>query len=211
MFAEGGPLAKRYPSDIAPFAAVSDDSIEAGAALRALVPADAPVILFAPAPVAAPEGLEATVLGSMHQMVATRTLEPSPVDVNVLPLGATDVPDMQRLTTLTRPGPFGPRTYLLGRYIGIRVAGQLVAMAGERLRLSGHTEISAVCVHPEHRRKGYAQVLIADLVHHLGRRGITPFLHVISDNRSAIALYEQLQFKTRRRLYATALTHSSSR
>jgi len=139
-------------------------------------------------------------------MIATGMLQPSPVDADVLTLGAADVPDMQRLTGLTRPGPFGPRTYLLGRYIGIRVAGELVAMAGERLRLPGQTEISAVCVHPDHRRKGYAQRLIAELVRDLARRDITPFLHVISDNRSAIALYEQLHFKTRRVLYATAFT-----
>ena len=202
-------MAKRYPSDIAPFAAVSDDSIEAGAALRGLVPADAPVILFAPGPIAAPEGLEATVLGSMHQMVATETLDQLRIDdVGVLPLGAADVPDMQRLTALTRPGPFGPRTYLLGRYIGIRVAGELVAMAGERLRLPGYTEISAVCVHPDHRRKGYAQGLIGELVRDLTRQGITPFLHVISGNHPAIALYEQLRFTTRRLLYATAVTRA---
>jgi len=196
----------RYPPDIAPFAAVRDDSIEAGAALRDLVPTETQVILFAPTPAPAPDGLEATVLGSMQQMIAPDTLDRPRADVHVSPLGATDVPDMQRLTALTRPGPFGPRTYRLGRYIGIRVSGELVAMAGERLRLPGHTEISAVCVHPEHRRHGYAQLLIAELVRDLRRDGITPFLHVISENHSAIALYEQLHFRTRRRLYATALT-----
>ena len=36
-FAEGGPLALRFPADIAPFGATADDSPEAFAALRELI------------------------------------------------------------------------------------------------------------------------------------------------------------------------------
>ena len=34
--------------------------------------------------------------------------------------------------------------------MGIRWQGKLVAMAGERLKVPGYTELSAVCTHPEH-------------------------------------------------------------
>src|SRR5580704_11855881 len=61
-----------------------------------------------------------------------------------------DVPEMLALTKLTNPGPFGTRTHEMGDYFGIRVAGTLAAMAGERLRLQGYTEVSAVCTHPDH-------------------------------------------------------------
>ena len=55
----------------------------------------------------------------------------------LLELGDADVPEMLALTELTQPGPFGPRTHDLGRYIGIRVDGRLAAMAGERMRPDG--------------------------------------------------------------------------
>ena len=47
---------------------------------------------------------------------------------------------MLALVAATAPGPFGRRTPLLGRYLGIRDGGRLVAMAGERLRVPGHVE-----------------------------------------------------------------------
>ena len=123
-------------------------------------------------------------------------------------LGPSDVPEMLHLTEQTQPGPFGPRTHELGQYIGIRVDGALVAMAGERMRLDGAVEISAVCVSPDHRGKGYAAFLVAWLVRKLRAEGSTPFLHVFTDN-PAIALYERLGFRTRKTLRLTVLSHSS--
>jgi predicted GNAT family acetyltransferase len=103
------------------------------------------------------------------------------------------------------PGPFGPRTRELGQYIGIRVDGALAAMAGERMRLDGFVEISAVCVDPEHRGRGYAALLVAWLVRKLREEGATPFLHVFPDNLSAIALYERLGFTARSALRLAVL------
>ena len=120
-------------------------------------------------------------------------------------LGAADVPEMLDLAERTKPGPFGPRTHELGQYIGIRVDGPLAAMAGERMRLDGCVEISAVCVSPEHRGKGYAALLVAWLVHKLREEGVTPFLHVFTDN-PAITLYERLGFRKRKTLRLTVLT-----
>ena len=68
---------------------------------------------------------------------------------------------MMHLVELTKPGPFAVRTIALGSYIGIRDRGQLVAMAGERLRFDGFTEISGVCSHPDHRGRGYPSLLVS--------------------------------------------------
>jgi predicted GNAT family acetyltransferase len=112
-------------------------------------------------------------------------------------LSIADVDEMLALTELTKPGPFGKRTPELGTYLGIRDGGRLVAMAGERLRLPGFTEVSAVCTHPEYQGRGFARMLISAVVRQITERGETPFLHVAQVNTRAIRVYEELGFKTR--------------
>ena len=51
-----------------------------------------------------------------------------------------------------QPRPLRPRTPLLGSYLGIREGGRLVAMAGERMRVPGYVELSAISTHPQARR-----------------------------------------------------------
>jgi len=101
------------------------------------------------------------------------------------------------LTERTKPGPFHKRTHELGTYLGIRRDGRLVAMAGERLKIPGYTEVSAVCTHPEHTGHGYARILMAEVMQRILGRGETPVLHVREDNVRAIALYERLGFRLR--------------
>nr|WP_107474256.1 GNAT family N-acetyltransferase [Streptomyces sp. NRRL S-340] len=115
----------------------------------------------------------------------------------VVELGAESVPEMLDLVARTGPGPFRPRTHELGTYLGVRVGGALVAMAGERLRPPGWTEISAVCTAPEARGRGHAGRLVGALAARIVARGERPFLHVAETNTTAIALYERLGFKTR--------------
>ena len=112
-------------------------------------------------------------------------------------LGEPDVPEMLTLTRLTKPGPFGKRTHEMGEYWGIRQKGELIAMAGERLRLPGYTEISAVCTHPDHLGRGYATSLMEMLIHRIRGRGEQPFLHVRPENTRAVDLYERLGFHKR--------------
>jgi hypothetical protein len=83
-------------------------------------------------------------------------LRPRPNAADLVVLGAVDVPEMLDLVARTRPGPFEPETYRLGTYLGVRRAGWLVAMAGERLHPPGYTEISAVCTDPGVRGQGLA-------------------------------------------------------
>src|SRR6202165_1332982 len=111
--------------------------------------------------------------------------------VETIALGTDDVPAMMELTELTKPGPFSSRTHELGTFLGIRVDGQLVAMAGERLKPANYTEITAVCVHPSHRGRGYGQILLGAVARQISARGEIPFLHVFSNNESAIALYRR--------------------
>jgi len=112
-------------------------------------------------------------------------------------LGESDVPEMLALTRLTKPGPFGKRTHEMGEYWGIRQNGELIAMAGERLRLPSYTEISAVCTHPDHLGHGHATALISMLIQRIRSRGEQPFLHVRPENTRALQLYERLGFEQR--------------
>jgi ribosomal protein S18 acetylase RimI-like enzyme len=119
--------------------------------------------------------------------------ESKPVELN-----SADVPEMLELAALTKPGPFGKRTRELGNYLGIRHQGKLVAMAGERMKVPGHAEVSAVCTHPGYSGKGYARMLMSEVMRRIRGRGETPFLHVREDNVRAIELYKRLGFDTRK-------------
>jgi predicted GNAT family acetyltransferase len=112
---------------------------------------------------------------------------------------------MLRLAELTKPGPFGSRTRELGAFVGIRHRGALIAMAGERMCLDAWVEVSAICVHPDHRGRGYARLLTTAVMHGIAQRGARAFLHVFVDNSAAIALYRQLGFEVRQRLLVTRI------
>src|SRR5206468_921875 len=97
-----------------------------------------------------------------------------------------------------QPGYYNTGTRLLGSYLGIRQEGRLVAMAGERMRLPGFSELSAICTLAGYTGRGYAQQLIAQLCHLHTKNNIVSFLHVALTNQRAIALYEHMVFFQRR-------------
>ncbi|WP_396022574.1 GNAT family N-acetyltransferase [Cellulomonas palmilytica] len=197
-FARGNDLVLRYDPEVSPFTAVRDwghpdvwDAIVELVGPGALFPVsgDAPTL---------PDGwVVERQLGGV-QLVETDALQPRPDDEAVV-LGADDVPEMLALVKRTQPGPFAPRTHELGRYVGIRREGRLVAMAGERLQPGGWTEISAVCTDAAHRGQGLATRLVLDVAHHVHERGDRALMHAAESNTGAIAIYERLGFRLRRR------------
>lgn len=123
----------------------------------------------------------------------------------ILALGDADVAEMVELATLTEPGPFLSGAIRMGQYIGVRCDGRLAAMAGQRMRLPGLIEISAVCTHPDFRRRGYAAGLVMALIREAVSAGQRPFLHVKTENDAAKAAYARLGFDTRREVYFMVL------
>jgi ribosomal protein S18 acetylase RimI-like enzyme len=202
--AQGGARARRFPPDIAPFADVVDMSVESFAALGALMSQSDFVVLFTPDPVTAPAEFKTLLAKTGEQMIGMPA-ETSGGTADIVALGADDVPAMMELTKLTNPGPFAARTHELGTFLGVKIDGKLVAMAGERMKPAGYTEITAVCVHPDYRGRGYAQLLLGAIARQIAARGEIPFLHVFSDNASAIALYRRQGMEIRRRLCVTVL------
>ncbi|WP_168733662.1 GNAT family N-acetyltransferase [Deinococcus sp. Arct2-2] len=190
-----GPL-RSYPEAVAPFSAFQDSE----ALEDALASRSRPVVFFRPSIVPAPPGWTLRQQGEVVQMTLQSAEHLTPPSPNVTPLVAADAAEVQDLVALTRPGPFGARTMELGAYFGVREEGRLVALVGERLRLDGYVEVSAVCTHPEARGRGLA----GGLVSHLSRRalgeGVIPFLHVMASNGPARRVYERVGFAERARL-----------
>lgn len=183
---------------MAPFSAIAEPGDAAYADLAADLPAGTEARLFRPAVECLPDGWEEIDCFPMLQMVATDV--PAIEKPPTVTLTTADAPAMLDLVAATRPGPFGERTPLLGRYLGIRRDGRLVAMAGERLLLPGHVELSAICVHPDARGRGHAAALTGILMRDAIARGLVPFLHVRPENEAAVELYRRLGFVTRREL-----------
>jgi ribosomal protein S18 acetylase RimI-like enzyme len=194
----GGGLAVRFPVDISPFVAARENTAEAVAAIAALMPEGDDISLMEVAPPEAPPGIEATS-GDVFQMEA-RGISGGGAKPEFLALDDVDAPDMLELALQTRPGPFRAKTHTLGRFVGIRDRGRLVAMAGERMQTDGFIEISAVCTHPDHRGRGYGAALMRVVGQRILDDGATPILHTYSANAGAVALYRKLGFEVRRDL-----------
>ena len=195
-FAEGDALVRRYPADVAPFIAAQNwEDARVWDSVVDLVGHETNIVLFG-GPPAVPDGWEALWRIDGVQLVETAALQPVP-DAEALLLGEADVPEMLALVARNEPGPFMPRTHELGRYGGFRRDGQLVAMAGERLRLDGWAEISAVSTDDAYRRQGLASRLVLDVAFHIQQRGDRAFMHAAATNVGAIAAYERLGFARR--------------
>ena len=198
--------ARRFDPAYGVFAAVADRSAASLAGLGALVAAHGDVALLQADPPTEAPGVVVASQDPGVQMTAERlTAGPAP-NFEMIPLTDADGPDMLALATLTRPGPFFERTHQLGDFFGVKAGGRLVAMAGERMKPDGFTEVSGVCTHPDHRGRGYAGALMRLVAGRILDRGETPFLHAYASNRGAIALYETLGFTLRREVLMTRLT-----
>ena len=192
--------ARHYPRDIVPFSAIEDATPEAYRDLAVDLPPDAEARLHRLTDEPVPAQWEKVAAHSLLQMLADDVMTDGSNTHAVVTLGDADLQAMLDLMLATNPGRFGPRTPMLGTYLGIREEGRLVAMAGERMRVAGYVELSAISTHPGARRRGYAGRLTLELIRRAFDRGERPFLLVRSTNTGAIALYRKLGFKARREL-----------
>jgi ribosomal protein S18 acetylase RimI-like enzyme len=194
--------ALRFHREVAFFAGVEAVDEAAWEALAALVGREGYAMLFRDEVPHPPAGWEEVFRGPTWQLVAADLV--AVPDVPLVELGLDDAEEMLALTQLTEPGPFFARTHELGTYVGVRREGRLVAMAGQRFRVPGWIEISAVCTHPEAQREGLAAALTLHLVRRIREEGDEAFLHVLETNESALRLYLALGFEIRRQVDVVA-------
>jgi predicted GNAT family acetyltransferase len=197
--------ARRYHPEVGVFATIDGDAPEVLADLAALVAAHGDVAFLEAAVPPIGPGLRIVSQDLGVQMVCAELRPGTLSDVPIRPLGDRDAGAMLALATLTEPGPFFARTHQLGDFVGIEQDGRLLAMAGERMKPDGGTEISGVCTHPEARGRGYARALISAVATRILARGEVPFLHAYASNEGAIALYRALGFVLRREVQMTRL------
>ena len=194
-FAQGDCSCKRYPAQVAPFAAVPAE-LEDRPLPQGFESRDS--ICFVGVLPAFDVGWVCEQRFDLLQMILPQNQRASNgASFAFRELTEADVAAMLDLTARVFPGYFRERTHLMGRYLGIFAEGELVVMAGERMAIDGWCEISAVCTDPRYTGRGYAGALVQILVDDMLNRGVTPFLHVSPENTRARQLYRTLGFDER--------------
>jgi ribosomal protein S18 acetylase RimI-like enzyme len=205
----GSEQVRFFHEDVSPFVAMdkwNDDDMKA---MSQQVPGDRTFYVLIPRTVSIPDVFEQVYTTPIYQMVCQDFKPQQLREQEVLDMGNRDVQEMIALTALTRPGPFGPGTMKFGKYIGIRREGRLAAIAGERMKVPGFTEVSAVCTHPDFLGNGYASHLMGLLCRDIIDRNETPFLHVRADNDRAIKTYERMGFAISRDVFFAIIKRKS--
>ena len=197
--------ARRYPAAIGPLAGIPEQSQQNYDGLRTLAGSGGLVGLFLPDVPTLPEDWTLFRGGILTQMICHEPMAAEmqaarhelPAAASLRRLAAPDVPAMLELAHLTEPGPFRERTMELGNFHGIFEGDRLMAMAGQRTRVPGFVEVSAVCTHPETRGRGYGGTLMREVMRDIFAEQRVPYLHAFADN-PAVRLYETLGFTQRR-------------
>jgi ribosomal protein S18 acetylase RimI-like enzyme len=195
--AQGDGRALRYPLEYSPLSGLPSAAPDNLEELQALVGiGDAIAVAGAHVP-EWPANWETLHRIRLVQMIRRETAPLPEGGAEISVLSSADVGDMLALVELTHPGPFRERTIELGTFVGVRQRGQLLAMAGERMWIGDHREVSAVCTHPDAQGRGFARALMGRVINRMLRAGQTPFLHVESANERAIGMYQGLGFVRR--------------
>jgi len=200
-FARVVGYAARYEPDVAPFFALENAADRRCWDDLATLAGPGTELSISATP---PAGVNWEIRGTRGVLQLVGAAAPAVPDPEATVLTAEDVPEMIDLVRRTEPGPFGPRTIELGTYLGIRRDGRLVAMAGERIRPPGWSEISAVCTDPAFRGRGLAARLVLAVAAEIYDRGERPFLHTMAANAPANRLFMSLGF-VRRKEHRTVL------
>ena len=133
------------------------------------------------------------------QMILEKRIEIN-IGEKIIELDDTLAEALSSLVNEVQPGYFKKKTNLMGNYFGVIKEGKLVVVTGERMKMKGFTEVSAVVTHPFYTGKGFAKQLVAHTANKIFDENKTPYLHVAETNFDAIRLYEKLGFKTRRKM-----------
>lgn len=207
--ADSDARAVRIDPEVGVFLAAADDSPASVARLNDLARRypGAGLVEVEGSPIAdiLPEGINVARRITLVQMMAT-ALTPGGRDLPFETPTKADAPAMLALATLTKPGPFRSATRKLGPFIGVKRDGELIAMAGRRLRVDGFTELSGVCTHPDHRGQGLAAALSRAVTAEILATGEGVFLHAFDGHDATIAFYRSLGFESRARMTYTVLT-----
>lgn len=206
----GNDLALRLDPRYGPFGATMDQTQAACAMLRSLAQQNDELWLVGVDAGTSPPGMIVTRTATLAQMVAVDVPPGAVQPPDWLFLGDEDAADMLELAQLTKPGPFREMTHRLGRFIGVREGGTLIAMAGERMRMPGFTEVSGVCTHPDWRGRGLAGTLMRIVARGILERGEIPFLHAYAAHDQTIVLYRSLGFEIRAQLPMMVVSSSIS-
>ncbi|GAB4024638.1 GNAT family N-acetyltransferase [Spirosoma gilvum] len=201
QLSNGTDKVKYFMPEVSPFVALHENTDYTLQLLDQVIPFDSPIGVITTVPLSIPDPWTLLQRVDGIQMVYEAIAEQPSDNLAIKPLTNEHIPEMVTLTQLTRPGPFSTRTIEFGHYEGIFDDNKLVAMTGQRLHASPYAEISAVCTHPDHLGKGYARQLIANQLYRIQQAAGIPFLHVRSDNKRAIQIYEAMDFKIRTEIY----------
>jgi ribosomal protein S18 acetylase RimI-like enzyme len=202
-------MARRFPPEMAVHGALALLMPQAWEGMARL--ARTPVGLFSSTPLVPPPGWTVTRHVELFQMVhEDAAAAPSLPALPITELRESDLPDMSAVYEATRPTrKLCQRIQKLGPFLGIRVEGKLVAMAGLRMHLPGYREITTVATLPDYEGRGYATALVAALVGRIRQRDERPFLTVRKDNARAVEIYKHLGFRERVQLHSTSVVYGA--
>jgi ribosomal-protein-alanine N-acetyltransferase len=121
--------------------------------------------------------------------------------IRFVEMNATHVPQVAALEKLCFADPWSEKS--VASELENDLALWLVAVDGDTVvgyigsqTVCGETDMMNVAVHPDHRRRGIAAILIEQLILELKNRGsICLTLEVRASNDGAIALYDKLGFR----------------
>jgi len=200
-FNKGNEILKYFPANVSPFVGLQHWDANDLQQLNHHLPIDRSFSVMITKEVQVPANFETIFTIPLYQLCCP-VLKPFNHPAIVFrKLNNFDIPQMLELTEMTKPGPFYERTIDFGNYVGIFHNDQLIAMAGERLKVNGYTEVSAICTHPDFLGKGYASFLLSKISEQIIQEENIPFLHVKQDNSRAIEVYKKLGFQIRSDVY----------
>ncbi len=204
QFAIGNDTLKCYRKNVVAFAALNHEKKDALAGLDNLIEPAESFFIIGELP-ALPSNYAVDTIICCVQMICNKPIPTVAGEASIESLGEADEEEMYALVSRVFPGYYKAGTRLMGNYYGIRQNNELIAMAGERMRLTGLTEISAVVTDPAFTGRKYAQQLVTAVAHKNFAQGITPFLHTGAGNERAIKIYEYLGFVNRRLINFTKI------